>query len=381
MDFSPLQEYMNKVPEFGIPAGDIAVFKDHECLFRCTFGHRDYAGLEPTREDDMYNVYSCTKVVTVTAAMQLIEKGIVSLDDPVDKYIPAFAEMRYVSPSGEIKKAENKMTVYQLLTMTSGLGYTPCPTAKKLARDSHGTATTLEIISALAAEPLLFEPGTRWCYGRSHDVLVAVIEAATGMRYSDYLKENILSPLGMEHTTFNFNDPYVREHISALYDFDGHAGVPVPVENRGCEFFADAPNFESGGAGLITTTVDYGLLMDALANNGVGRTGARILTPESIEAIKTPRLDILMLGQFLASHRKFGYNYGLGVRTLTDPGINSLSPVGEFGWDGYTGGYGLVDTDNRIGISYMQNMSSCAAAYEQVFPETRNLVYRILGIK
>ncbi len=121
--------------------------------------------------------------------------------------------------------------------------------------------------------------------------------------------------------------------------------------------------------------------MDALANGGVGKTGNRILSEESIEKIKTPQLNVVMQGNFIASHLKIGYSYGLGVRTLIDKGYGARTPIGEFAWDGMTGGYGIVDTENKIAVCYMQNVSGCSYAWRTVFPETRDLIYEILGIE
>ncbi len=379
MDFQHLEEYLSHLPEFGIPAGDIAVYKDHKCVFRHMVGYSDYAGTVPVSRKDLYNIYSNTKLVTVVATMQLVEQGKLNLHDPVQKFLPAYGDLVYKTRAGT-ERVTVPMTVYHLLTMTSGLGYDPAPAVEQLLQRQDNRATTREVIDALAQEPLSFEPGTRWKYGRGHDVLGAVIEAATGLKFSEYLKQNIFVPLGMEHTTFDTEDAYVKAHLSAYYTYDSKNKKAIPAVNVGGPAFYGTAGLEGGGGGLISCTDDYVLLVDALANEGVSKDGYRILSEACIREIKTPRLDLLQQSQYILSHFKRGYGYGLGVRTLIDKGYGAESPLGEFGWDGMTGGYGLVDTENRLAICYMQNVSGCDHAWHAVFPETRDMIYNILKI-
>ncbi len=380
MDFKTLEAYLDRLPEFGIPAADMAVYKDHVCVFRHMTGHRDYEGREPVTEQDLYNIYSNTKLVTVTATMQLVEQGKIALSDPVSKFLPAFEAMTYKTRGGT-KPAKVPMTVAHLLTMTSGLSYGETPSVNRLLQEQGNRATTQELVNALAKDPLEFEPGDRWCYGRSHDVLGAVIEVASGVRLSEYLKQNIFQPLGMKHTTFDREDAYVKAHLSAYYNYDSRNKAAKPAVNVGDSGYSWVPGMESGGGGLISCTDDYVLLVDALANGGVSKSGNRILSEESIAEIKKPRLNLLQQSQFAISHFKRGYGYGLGVRTLIDKGYGARSPLGEFAWDGMTGGYGLVDTENHLAICYMQNVAGCDYAWHTVFPETRDMIYEILGIE
>lgn len=380
MDFQPLEEYLNHLPEFGIPAADIAVYKDHQCVFRHMAGHSDHTGKVPVAREDLYNLYSNTKPVTVVAVMQLVEQGKLNLADPVSKFLPAYETMYYKTPTGDIEKAKTPITVYHLLTMTAGMGYDPVPTVEEFLKNQGRKATTVEVVNALAQEPLCFEPGTRWKYGRCLDVLAAVIEVVTGLKFSEYMKQNIFAPLGMEHTTFNEDDAYTKAHLSGFYTYDSKNRTAIPAENLGAITFLDVKGFESGGAGLISSTDDYARFLDVLANDGVSKDGYRLLSEESIRQIRTPRLDLLQQSQYILSHYKRGYGYGLGVRTLIDKGFGARSPLGEFGWDGMTGGYGLVDTENRLAVCYMQNVYGCDYAWHVVFPETRDMLYDILKI-
>lgn len=298
--------------------------------------------------------------------MQLIEQEKLHLEDKLYQYLPTYKE--------------NDITIYHLLTMTSGFGYDvdESPSFQKLMKETNGEAGTVEVMSCFANDLFYFSPGERWRYSKSHDVLGAVIEVVSGMRLGVYLKKHIMEPLGMRYTTFDFQDPYVQEHVSALYEYDGKNEKAIPIENKGSAF---GKNVECGGQGLYSCTDDYILLVDALANGGVGKTGSQILSESSIDKIKEPQLDFVKQSQFIISHYKVGYSYGLGVRTLVDKGYGAKTPIGEFGWDGMTGGYSLVDTKNHIAICYMQNVMGCDYAWHKVFPDTRDMIYDILGIR
>lgn len=364
-DFNKLEAYVLQLSKHGIPACDIVVWKNHELVYRTMAGYSDHERTRVVRDTDMYNIYSNTKLFTVVATMQLIEQGKLQLEDKLYQYLPTY-------------KGKD-ITIYHLLTMTSGFGYDVKGNTsfQKLMEETNGEAGTVEVMSCFANDELLFRPGERWFYSKSHDVLGAVIEVVSGMRFGEYLKKYIMDPLGMKHTTFDFQDNYVQEHISALYEYDSKNEKAIPVENKGPAW---CKNVECGGGGLLSCTDDYILLVDALANGGVGKSGSRILSEVSIERIKQPQLDLLKQSQFIISHRKVGYGYGLGVRTLIDKGYGARSPIGEFGWDGMTGGYGLVDTENHIAICYMQNVMGCSYAYHTVFPETRDMIYEIFGV-
>ena len=373
MDFHKLDAYINQLPTHGIPAADIAIYRDHKLVHRCMAGYSDYEGKIPVTEHDMYHIYSNTKVLTVVAVMQLVEQDKISLHDPVSKYLPAFSSLKY-RKNKEILPVSEPLTIYHLLTMTSGFGYDHFGVIQTLL-NKKPDAGTVELASALASDPLHFQPGERWMYGMGHDILGAVVEVVAGVNFGEYLENYIMKPLGMQHTTFDFSDPYVQAHISALYEYDSGLNKTLPVENSSPAWSA---NMQSGGGGLLSCTDDYILLMDALANEGVGKSGNRILQKETIDLIRTPQLDLLKQSQFLISHLKRGYSYGLGVRTLIDKGY-SRSPIGEFAWDGMTGGYGLADPDNRIATCYMQNVRNCLYAYRTVFFQTRDLVYEAFG--
>jgi CubicO group peptidase (beta-lactamase class C family) len=223
----------------------------------------------------------------------------------------------------------------------------------------------------LAQKPLQFEPRASYQYSLGHDVLAAVIEVITQERFSDYLKENIADPLGMKDFHFHTN-PGIQERIAQQYCFDPESGVFEPVSDGNHLLFSH--NYDSGGAGLITRVSDYVLLADALANGGVGVTGKQLLKPETIDDMRTNRLEKKQMQAFWRL-AKYGYGYGLGVRTLICPSV-SEGPVGEFGWDGAAGAYFLSDPQNHIAIFYGQHILNYSDIYTVVHPAIRDMVYR-----
>ena len=377
MKFQKLTEYLDTLKDQGTPACELRIYKDHELIYKHCAGYSDYEKTKPANEKDMYNIFSNTKVITVTAAMQLIEKGVIKLSDNLSKYIPEYENMFY-KKGEELVPCQNKITIYNLLTMTGGFNYDPAPKLVEYVK-AHPHATTLEVIKEHAKTPLSFEPGSRWKYSTGLDVLGAVIEVASGMTLGEYFKKNIFEPLGITDISFDFSENNYESRLSAFYECKNGEAVPQ-AQNR-CWMRAHSDKFEGGGGGIITTAESYAIILDALANNGIGRNGVQILTPASIAQIKKPQLDANMAMQFAYSHGKMGYSYGFGVRTLTDKGFGARSPIGEFAWDGYSGGYGLVDTDNHIAVCYMENVGGHSYAWHKLFPITRDMIYEELGIE
>jgi CubicO group peptidase (beta-lactamase class C family) len=266
--------------------------------------------------------------------------------------------------------AKNKILIHNLLSMTAGLSYDVfSEVIEEKKRETGNKAGTREMVAAIARMPLIFDPGTHYSYALGHDVLAAVVEVVSGMTFGQYLKENIFDPLGI--TDMYFHVPESEKYrVSSQYMRDIKTGVIAP--HSGMSFrLSDA--YESGGAGLICTVDAYSMVLDALANDGVGATGTRLLKPESIRTVSKNWLTDQQLEDFKKSG-KIGYGYGLGVRTLID-GASSKSPEGEFGWDGAAGAYALIDPINHISIFYAHEILGMITAYSEIHPTLRDLVY------
>ena len=380
MSFEKLEAYFKSLPARGIPAAEVIVMQNHKEVFRSIVGCSDEAGKVPATKDDLYFLYSSTKVMTCVAALALIEDGKLGLDDPVSKYIPAYASLT-VKIDGDVVPAKETMLVRHLFMMTGGLTYDVSHPVITEFLKKNPAADTLSLVSEMAKMPLAFEPGTRYQYSLCHDVLAAVVEVASGMRFSDYVNVRIAKPLGMTDLHFHMGDAGVMERLSAQYK---HEGTPVAIPVPKTNFTILSPNFESGGGGIITTTECYILLADALANGGVGKNGNRILKEETVLYMSQNHLSDIQMEDYYNTLGNFGYGYGLGVRTLisqSDRGNLSKSLVGEFGWGGAAGTYFLADPKAKVAIYYSQQVLNMSCDDYQNHPHNmiRDLAYEGLG--
>lgn len=379
MNTNRLIKFMDTLEGLGIPGCDCVVYQNHKPVFRHMTGYADKGRTKPISNKTVYWIYSVSKLITCTAVMQLVEGGSLALDDPVYKYLPEYKDMKVKLKLG-VKPALNTMTIRHLLSMQSGLNYNlSAPSILKALKDTNGKATTRELVSALAQEPLDFEPGTRFQYSFSHDVLGAVIEVVSGMPFDLYVEEHILIPLGMENTGFELT-PERRAVMSDQFSYNvlSRTAKSISLENE----YVLSPNYKSGGAGLISTADDIILFLDAMSNGGVGANGYRILTQETIDLMRTDQLnDMSRQDYYMMDRYRLGYSYGLGVRMLIDKEISGAkSPLGEFGWDGAAGAHALIDTENKLAIFYVQHVKACEYAYETVHPKIRDLVYEMLQL-
>ncbi|MBA4383137.1 MAG: hypothetical protein C0410_00225 [Anaerolinea sp.] len=384
MDFTKLTTYLNTLEAaYGVHGLDFKLMKEHKTVYRQMIGHSDYELNVPVSKNDLYEVYSCTKIITMTAVMQLIEQGKIGLYDALEKFLPEFADMwvatdfvigewpfKWPILTSSLVPAKNKILIHDLMSMTAGLSYdVASETIQEKQRETGNKAGTREMIAAIARMPLICEPGTRYSYALGHDILAAVVEVVSGMTFSQYLKKNIFDPLAITEMYFRVPESE-KHHISAQYMRDMNTGVIAPHSGM---IFNLSDIYESGGAGLTCTVDEYSMVLDALANDGVGATGARILKTESIRNMSKNWLTDQQLEDFKKSG-KVGYGYGLGVRTLID-GSSSKSPVGEFGWDGAAGAYALIDPINHISIFYAHEILGMLTAYSEIHPTIRDLAY------
>lgn len=386
MDFSKLTEYLNSLEkDFSVPGCDCAVMYKHAPVYRHNVGYADVQRTKGVSAKDLYFMFSATKIITCTAALQLIEQGKLSLDDAVDKYLPEFSQMQVLSEmppmpmfslpeNAATRLAERKIRIIDLFTMTSGLSYDIQTTPiRNMQKATGGKASTREMIRAIAQSPLICEPGQHWIYSLSHDVLAAVVEEISEKTFGEYLKQYIFAPLEMEDAYFSLS-PKNSNRLAALYmhGLETPEVTPIKSENRFC--LSEA--YESGGAGLICSTDTYIKFVDAMCNGGVSQRGERILKQDTINLMRRNHLNPVELEDFKKSG-KVGYGYGLGVRTLIDKAA-SCGPVGEFGWDGAAGAYVLIDTENNIGIFYVEHIFRHFDSYKYIHPTIRDMVYRAI---
>lgn len=395
MKFEILKNCLDGImTEYNTPGVDCIVYKEHKPVFRYFNGFADVENVIKTDENTLYLIYSMTKMLTCTSMLQLYEKGKFKLDDELSLYMSEFKNMlldgngadrdaskKVASGEGVTKNivsdaseyANTPITIRHLFTMTSGFDYAMWTDDVEKCKN-EGRTSTKDIVSEFSKKTLRFEPGTRFQYGLSHDILGALVEILSGMTLGEYMSENIFKPLGMKDTFFGIpKDEKRLLRMAVRYNNKGNEIERLELENS----FNLTDDYESGGAGLVSSTDDYGLFLDALANGGMGKTGNRILLPTTVELMHTNQLTGLPLEDFDAWRR--GYGYGLGVRTHIDPERSgSLSPVGEFGWDGAAGAFAMVDTKNKIALAYFQQMQNWDVA---ILNKIRNALYKSIEDK
>lgn len=384
MNFEYMKNFMDSLTEWIIPGNSVVIYKDGKKVFEYSSGYSDLEKkIKKTGKEQLY-IYSCSKVATVTAALQLYEQGKFLLSDPLYEYLPEFKKM-YVKDGDRIKAAENPITIRDLFTMTAGLSYaTNTPAFEKARKLTDGKMDTRTVIKCLAEEPLLFEPGARWNYSLCHDVLAVLAEVVSGMRFSEYMKKYIFEPLDMNNSYYHtpndviISPQYIYEiqdtkNIVELQQKEHTIGVVKRAYGNELVF---GENYDSGGAGIITTVDDYAKFAAALANSGTGLNNNRILSSATVKLMKTNQLNEAQR-KTMNWRRLRGYGYGLGVRTLIDKAESgSNSSIGEIGWGGAAGATIIADTEEKVALFYAHHMLNPQEEYYQ--PRLRNVLYSCL---
>lgn len=372
MDFSCVEKRLHSLLALGVPGCAISIRRDHEEIYRYVCGVKERRSHDHMTGGEKFYLFSCTKPITMTAAMQLIERGALSLDTKVSDIFPEFADVK-VNENGTLVPVHEPITVKHLMTMSAGLDYDLHGAIKDAGFDAN-TVTTRELATAAAKRPLDFHPGDRFQYSMCHDVMGAIIEEVSGMRFGEYLKKNIFEPLGMKNTGFDRK----VDGLAGQYFYNAKTGAFEDVGDQNPYNFNDL--FESGGAGLISTLDDYALFADALACGGVGKTGARIISEESINAMRENQIGSFVRDPSFSCAAGPGYGYGLGVRTLVDKSKGQRSPLGEFGWDGADGAFLIVDPVNHLSFAFVQHIRGWPALMGEFYAPIRDEVYDVLGL-
>lgn len=369
MNTKELDQFLEGMPLRGFPEVEVSVTKDRRQIYRKAVGFDD-----PNR--NIYFVCSVSKVTTCVAALRLWEEGKLNFDDPVSKYLPAFAHLTVKQKDGPALPAKNIMTVQHLFTMTGGMNYklNTEPILQTLEKNPH--AGTIDLVNAIAAGPLEFEPGESFHYSLCHDALAAVVEVIAGMKFRDYVQKTVLDPLGMTDSGYHFPET-LRPRLARMFAFRRADFSSREVEPYNQFILSD--EYDSGGAGLYTTTDDQMKLLTCLANGGVTEDGYRLLKPETLALCEQPQLTANQMDRYFWSNRLYGYSWGYCGRVHVNPLVSmSLSPAGEFGWDGATGPYALVDRKNHLAFYFGVHMRGGTPLYNQYHAQMRDMVYRMV---
>jgi len=318
----------------------------------------------PIDREALFRIYSMTKPVTTVAAMMLYEEGRFQLGDPVAKYLPEFEEQK-IYRDGELVPPEHPMTIEQLMSHTAGLtygGYGDHPAEIAYSEAALAGSHDLgEFVDRLAALPLRFEPGTRYHYSVATDVLGALVERLSGMTLEDFFHDRIFEPLGMNDTFFNVPEEKL-DRLASNHYWDAEKGamaVMPPERSRaptGVTLF-------SGGAGLVSTAMDYMVFCEMLRRGG-SYNGARILGPKTIQYMTINHLTDAVrnngASEYPASHLYPGQSFGLGFGVITDPGQSQvISSKGEYSWGGFANTKFWIDPEeDLVAILMTQFMAS-----------------------
>jgi CubicO group peptidase (beta-lactamase class C family) len=363
-------------------AGAIVLIQQHgrPIYFKC-FGVRDVATKQPMTPDTIFALHSMTKPITSLAAMMLIDNGRLALADPVSKYIPAFAAVKVgvdsKTESGDsvlkLVPPNRPVTIEDLLRQTSGITYDYIggDLIKKAYTDAdifEGHFDNKEFAQRVARLPLARQPGTLWRYGHSTDVLGRIIEIVSGKSLFEFLKQRILSPLGMTSTRFVLHgaaewarmaEPLPDDAILLLAEHDRRAH----------------PEWESGGGGLVSTITDYARFAQMLLNGG-RLDGKQYLSPTAFKQMTTDHIGPgsgVARDYFYFPGDGFGFGYGLAVRT--DPGNAKPPPpgsIGELKWDSGSGTY--FGADPKLDMLYIL-MEQTQTERGRIVPAFKKLVY------
>jgi CubicO group peptidase (beta-lactamase class C family) len=314
------EHFEGKYVKPGLLAGcQITVVRGGHLAYQRSLGLMDRERGRPTEDDAIFRIYSMTKPIASVALMQLYERGMFQLADPVHRYIPEWRNLQVgeVQPDGSLAtvRPPRPMNVKDVLMHMTGLPGglfpgNPIDDAFEAARRSRSQGLTLEGVTSLLAEhPLKFNPGTRWNYGLSTDIVGRLVEILTGERFDEYLGHAVFEPLGMEDTGF-FVPEDKADRLAALYQFQP-GNTPSLLEAPEQSRWLRPPTYLSGAGGLVSTTNDYVAFCQMLANRGQ-LAGRRILGRKTLE---------LMTANFLP-----------GGATLTDVAVGGF---GEAGFDGH----------------------------------------------
>ncbi len=368
MKFEKLEQYITQTlcADGALDGCEVSVMQAHKVLYRKAFSPADGAH---------YLLYSCTKPMTVAGAMRLVERGRLELDAPVYEYLPFFKNV-FLEKDGKRAAPQKPITVRNLLTMTAGFDYNfDKEPINSLFQTTAGHISTVDFAKAAVQSPLLFEPGERFQYSICHDMVGALIEAVSGMRFADYQRTEITEPLGMSKTGF-LVDRADDWRLAPLYQFNTETKQADKLEQIFRHGLYD--RYESGGAGMVSTLEDYAKFADAMSCGGTAANGYQLLRPETVDLIRTEQLKSFTLNSQFSCSAGEGYSYGLGVRVLVNQEGGQKSPIGEFGWDGAAGSYIMMDPKNQLSIVFTTHLLNWPARFGTMHAPIRDLTYDAL---
>jgi CubicO group peptidase (beta-lactamase class C family) len=385
-----IDQLLQETTSSGRAAGASALIaRNGKVVYRKAFGYDNLATKTQLRTDAIVRIASQTKAITSAGLMMLYEEGKFQLDDPISKYLPAFRNSKVLASfnprdsSYTTVPARSEITIRQLFTHTSGIGYPVIgtPEARAIYAKAHipsgigspaGTLATT--IDALGALPLMHQPGERFTYGLSVDVLGRLIEVLSGQPLDQYLRRRIFDPLAMRDTYF-YLPPALQPRLALLNtETPDHRIVPMPTQGIGGlrpDYPKQMGTYFSGGAGLSSTLDDYAVFLQMLLNEGT-YNGRRLLKPATVQ---------LMTQNQMGDVNQGANKFGLGFSIVTPKGSSESGlSVGSYEWGGAFGTTYWVDpAEKLVVLLYTQQFPHTTAP--DLVPRFKRLVYEALAKK
>ncbi|MBT6724421.1 MAG: beta-lactamase family protein [Planctomycetaceae bacterium] len=360
----------------------VLVARKGEIIFTGSFGWADIANDKSMQTETAFRIYSMTKPITSIAVLILEERNLLDLDDPVSQYIPAFKNLNvYAGSDGNdnfiLEDMAREITIRDLLRHTSGLTYDfldTSPVGKMYEEQQVATSDNLEaMVDKLKTIPLTSQPGEKFTYGVSTDVLGFLVEKVSGMSFPDFLHQEIFVPLTMTETAFQLPES-AKSRFAKVYDSEGEQIVEAKDPRIVGEFLSQ-PTMFSGGGGLISTAKDYLKFCEMLRGKGKFE-GKRIVSGKTIKAMTQNQLPAAAYPISIMGKQE-GVGFGLGVSVVTEiTEFSDTARVGEYGWDGIASTHFWISPkDDLIVIALSQNMPFS----HQLRDVLRPIVYKALS--
>ncbi len=386
---SNMGEFFRRETERNAAAGYVMMVARHgKLVYSAAVGMRDRENKLPMTLDTRFRIFSMTKPITAVATLMLYEEGRFQLDDPVSKFIPAFADSKVytgVEPSGNVltEALKKPITIRHLLTHTAGLGYGPgydrtTPLAKTWAGMSlSGTDSSADKMKKLASLPLYSQPGAEWRYSYANDVLGYLIEVVSGMPFDQFLKTRLFDPLGMAHTGFYMPESDVQ-WLAGAYKHMADGGLERA--DGGPQFApTKPPAFASGGGGLVSTAADYLRFAQMLANMG-SLEGKQYLSPLTVELMTSNQVaEDAQAKAYGEMWRCLGY--GLGVSPIIDyRSAPQANRNGDYTWPGALDTNWMVSPSTGIvAVVLAQNIRGPDGKTPRTYQDMHNQVYQAVA--
>ncbi len=360
------------------------VLKNGQPIYKGWYGMADEARGIEWSEDTILRLYSMTKPVTAAAAMILFDRGQLDLQDKVSWFIPGFRDQKVWTENGLVP-VEREVTIQHLLSMTSGLCYPDdwFPAGKEMSKlyarldeeyKAGNPSDTMAYANLIGQQPLAFQPGEKWLYGTSADILGAVIEVVSGKKFGDFLKEELFEPLGMVDTDFYVPEEKLCRFAENYVTDDNNQLIPCEWQHLGLTYLCrKKPEFESGGAGLCSTMNDYAAFATMLMNKGTYQ-GRRILSENAVRFLTIPQLTDAQQS-LIDWDSMIGFNYGNLMRICKDErdGAGISTFAGEYGWDGWLGCFFANDPQN--GYTFLYFIQRCGGLGQRPIRMIKQIVY------